>query len=204
MWSGNWKRVQEAVESVLEGSPIMQQLDDQEDGRHHPVMPIKGSDIRHLSNKDNNTSSSSTVHHHHHHRIRTPRNRFKRPCSNNNNNNNNSTATRVVVVDSVVTREQQQQQHEYYDDDDDDDEPIKFSITGWVNEDESANELMMMMMKRAESHDSFSVETVEHSLVKSEPRTAMASGPTEILGLELTLGINPMRCASAAFNLDLV
>lgn len=189
MWSGNWKRVQEAVESVLEGSPIMQV--DQEEGRHHPIMPIKGSDIRHLSNKDNN--SSSTVHHH---RIRTPRNRFKRPYS--NNSTTTAAAARVVVVDSVVTHEQQH------------DEPIKFSITGWVNEDdvEESDDQLMMMMKRAESHDSFSVETVEHSLVnqtdqfiKSEPRP-MASDPTEILDLELTLGINPMRCSPAAFNLD--
>ncbi|PIN05236.1 hypothetical protein CDL12_22230 [Handroanthus impetiginosus] len=57
----------------------------------------------------------------------------------------------------------------------------KFTITGWdCGEDE---------LKRAPSHDSFSVETVESALVNPDEKPVWGIKP-EPTGLELTLGLN--------------
>ncbi|KAI7757647.1 hypothetical protein M8C21_019299, partial [Ambrosia artemisiifolia] len=46
MWSGNWEQCQAAVDSVLQGSTIMEFTTD---SNHDVVMPLDGCDIRHLS-----------------------------------------------------------------------------------------------------------------------------------------------------------
>ncbi|XP_076902187.1 LOB domain-containing protein 41-like [Bidens hawaiensis] len=63
MWSGNWERCQAAVESVLQGSTIMQL-----NNHDVAIMPLEGCDIRHLSKNSENER----------HRVNT-RNKFKRP-----------------------------------------------------------------------------------------------------------------------------
>ncbi|CAI9785381.1 unnamed protein product [Fraxinus pennsylvanica] len=68
----------------------------------------------------------------------------------------------------------------------------KFTITGWdCAEDYKAFE---DQLKRAPSHDSYSVETVEPSLLN--PDTGLKSVPhhteNDDIGLELTLGFNPV------------
>lgn len=157
LWSGNWQRVQEAVEAVLAGSPIMQLVScDDSAAEGHPIMPMKGSDIRHL------TTTSSAAAFNHPHRVKTPRkNRFKRTSS-------GSTA-------AVHGNENEP--------------PAKFSITGW--EDKEEKEVVEdEEMKRAPSHDSFSVETVELALAQDEPAGLMVVPESPEVGLELTLAIN--------------
>ncbi|KAK6116338.1 hypothetical protein DH2020_049800 [Rehmannia glutinosa] len=100
------------------------------------------------------------------HRVRT-RNRTKRSASN--------SMSRVDSVADELSPESE----------------AKFTITGWAGDEDFAEEL-----KRAPSHDSFSVETVEPSLVnrceKSVRGVEPEPRPSEI-GLELTLGRNPVR-----------
>ncbi|CAL5399645.1 hypothetical protein CsSME_00022377 [Camellia sinensis var. sinensis] len=48
--SNNWDRCQEAVDAVLNGSPIMKlNFDDADAAAAQPIMPLKGCDIRHLT-----------------------------------------------------------------------------------------------------------------------------------------------------------
>ncbi|KAL8241894.1 hypothetical protein R6Q59_012196 [Mikania micrantha] len=70
MWSGNWELCQAAVDSVLQGSTLMQLTtgDHNHDAAH--FMPLEGCDIRHLS-KDHPD-------HGEHHRVKI-RSKFKRP-----------------------------------------------------------------------------------------------------------------------------
>ncbi|XP_076956026.1 LOB domain-containing protein 40-like [Bidens hawaiensis] len=63
MWSGNWEQCQAAVESVLQGSTIMQL-----NNHDAAIIPLEGCDIRHLSKNSENEL----------HRMST-RNKFKRP-----------------------------------------------------------------------------------------------------------------------------
>ncbi|XAR72354.1 hypothetical protein NMG60_11018966 [Bertholletia excelsa] len=48
LWSGNWRSCQAAVDAVLIGSSIMQVHTEGADLAPHPIMPLKGCDIRHL------------------------------------------------------------------------------------------------------------------------------------------------------------
>ncbi|KVI02798.1 LOB domain-containing protein 41-like [Cynara cardunculus var. scolymus] len=72
LWSGRWQLCQNAVEAVLNGSPIVQVASDTEETNNGP--PLKAYDIRHIS-KDENSGGSNELH-----RIRT-RCRFKRSAS---------------------------------------------------------------------------------------------------------------------------
>ncbi|OIS97925.1 PREDICTED: LOB domain-containing protein 42-like [Nicotiana attenuata] len=154
MCSGNWTRCQEAVESVLKGSTIMQIpiIDDNNtDQESHQIMPLKGCDIRHIS-KNNSTDI---------HQVVKTRNRFKRKAKVETN------ASEYMINEPG---------------------PLKFSITGWDFDHHMEEE---DELKRAPSHDSFSVETVEPSLVnRFEPVL-----PVKLeedggdVGLELTLGL---------------
>ncbi|XP_076940202.1 LOB domain-containing protein 41-like [Bidens hawaiensis] len=72
LWSCRWQLCQNAVEAVLNGSPIVQVTSDAADGP-----PLKAYDIRHVS-KDGNSGGSAELH-----RIRT-RCRFKRSGSKRN------------------------------------------------------------------------------------------------------------------------
>ncbi|KAL3501715.1 hypothetical protein ACH5RR_036164 [Cinchona calisaya] len=147
LWSGNWQRCQAAVEAVLEGSPIMQVSTDDAAAEGHPIMPLKGSDIRHHTKKSNGI-----------HRVRT-RNRFKR---------------------SGLSAEQFVNEPE----------PTRFSITGWEECDDHQID-GEKKLKRAPSHDSFSVETVEPSLVNPDEQGRVVKSETLMdadLVLDLTLG----------------
>ncbi|KAI3696223.1 hypothetical protein L1987_79234 [Smallanthus sonchifolius] len=66
MWSGSWEQCQAAVDSVLQGSTIMQLTTG--DNHDAAIMPLEGCDIRHIS-KDPDCE---------HHRVKI-RNKFKRP-----------------------------------------------------------------------------------------------------------------------------
>ncbi|KAA8529162.1 hypothetical protein F0562_034039 [Nyssa sinensis] len=66
LWSGNWDQCQEAVDAVLKGKEIMQIPSGDATAATHPIMPLKGCDIRHVT-KDSNDLR----------RVRS-RNRFKR------------------------------------------------------------------------------------------------------------------------------
>nr|XP_043639103.1 LOB domain-containing protein 41-like [Erigeron canadensis] len=87
LWSGKWQLCQNAVEAVLNGSPIIQVASDPDEINNGP--PLKAYDIRHISKDDNNNVNNDL------HRIRT-RCRFKKSgnkvkkankCNNNNKNN---------------------------------------------------------------------------------------------------------------------
>ncbi|KAK6146869.1 hypothetical protein DH2020_020738 [Rehmannia glutinosa] len=71
----------------------------------------------------------------------------------------------------------------------------KFTITGWAGDLEDHRDFAEEL-KRAPSHDSLSVETVEPSLVNRDERPVLGvkpeSRPSEIV-LELTLGRNPVQ-----------
>ncbi|KAK9066914.1 hypothetical protein SSX86_014238 [Deinandra increscens subsp. villosa] len=69
LWSGSWQLCQNAVEAVLQGSPITQIASDTAETNNGP--PFKAYDIRHIS-KDENSAGSNELH-----RVRT-RGRFKR------------------------------------------------------------------------------------------------------------------------------
>ncbi|KAK1433247.1 hypothetical protein QVD17_10156 [Tagetes erecta] len=69
LWSGSWQLCQNAVEAVLQGSPITQINSDTAETNNGP--PFKAYDIRHIT-KDENSGGSNEIH-----RVRT-RGRFKR------------------------------------------------------------------------------------------------------------------------------
>ncbi|KAD4888396.1 hypothetical protein R6Q59_034571 [Mikania micrantha] len=69
LWSGSWQLCQNAVEAVLQGSPITQIASDTAETNNGP--PFKAFDIRHIS-KDENSAGSNELH-----RVKT-RGRFKR------------------------------------------------------------------------------------------------------------------------------
>ncbi|KAJ8570149.1 hypothetical protein K7X08_006726 [Anisodus acutangulus] len=156
MCSGNWQRCQEAVESVLKGSTIMQvpinndynSSIDHDQEAHQIIEPLKGCDIRHISRN----SSSSGQHH-----VKIKNGRFKRKATN---------VDVLADASGYLMNEP----------------PSKFSITGWDHVDE---------LKRAPSHDSFSVETVEPSLMMNrvEPGLPVKLEEDGDVGLELTLGL---------------
>ncbi|KAL3510787.1 hypothetical protein ACH5RR_030188 [Cinchona calisaya] len=164
LWSGNWERCESAVEAVLKGSPIMQVSSDDAAAEEHPIMPLKGCDIRHLVKNPNGI-----------HRVRT-RNRFKRSGLNGNNR-----------VDSMA---------EFMN------EPTQFSLTGW-----ECGDVQKEQLKRAPSHDSFSVETVEPTLVNRAEQVRVVKSETvkvdaedADLLLDLTLGFNPVQCSHQSFG----
>ncbi|KAG6396636.1 hypothetical protein SASPL_142791 [Salvia splendens] len=64
----------------------------------------------------------------------------------------------------------------------------KFTITGW---DDSKELVIGEEFRRGPSHDSFSVETVETSLMLFDKGTVPETGLSEV-ELELSLGINPL------------
>lgn len=72
LWSGSWQLCQNAVEAVLQGSPITQIASDTAETNNGP--PFKAYDIRHIS-KDENSAGSNELH-----RVRT-RCRFKRSAA---------------------------------------------------------------------------------------------------------------------------
>ncbi|EYU38927.1 hypothetical protein MIMGU_mgv1a022644mg [Erythranthe guttata] len=177
MCSGNWPRCQAAVESVLQGAPLMMKVPGASDGEEsasaaEPIFPLRGCDIRHLS-KDSSSSAAASLH-----RVRS-RNRFKRSAA------SKSQLNSFTAAEFMGESEEEE----------------KFTITGWECREQELLDMKNFSyeeMKRAHSHDS-SVETVEPTLanrveqpvrlVKPEP-----SQPCE-LGLELTLGINPVHQA---------
>ncbi|XP_076921142.1 LOB domain-containing protein 41-like [Bidens hawaiensis] len=69
LWSGSWQLCQNAVEAVLQGTPITQIASDTAETNNGP--PFKTYDIRHIT-KEENSGGSNEVH-----RVRT-RGRFKR------------------------------------------------------------------------------------------------------------------------------
>ncbi|GJT60893.1 LOB domain-containing protein 40-like protein [Tanacetum coccineum] len=88
IWSGNWEQCQAAVNSVLQGSTIMQLLrnNNHDVSPQSSIMPIEGCDIRHLSKDPSND----------HHRVKTLK-KFKKPrCE---------FGSRQVVSSSVVGTE---------------------------------------------------------------------------------------------------
>ncbi|KAG6398933.1 hypothetical protein SASPL_140405 [Salvia splendens] len=64
----------------------------------------------------------------------------------------------------------------------------KFTITGW---DDSKELVIGEKFRRGPSHDSFSVETVDPSLLLFNKGTIPETGLSEV-GLELSLGMNPL------------
>ncbi|KAL9166492.1 hypothetical protein ABFS82_05G033100 [Erythranthe guttata] len=172
MCSGNWPRCQAAVEAVLRGAPIMKHDDSSSTaaaaraGEEYPISPLQSCDIRHLS-KDSSTAAASL------HRVRT-RNRFKRSASQAKNQVNS------LVADFDLIEPED-----------------KFTITGWEHgeEEEEDQKDFIEQLKRAPSHDSVSVETVEPSLmnrVEQPVRCVLKQEPDHEIGLELTLGRDPV------------
>ncbi|KAL8052863.1 hypothetical protein ABFX02_05G033000 [Erythranthe guttata] len=175
MCSGNWPRCQAAVEAVLRGAPIMKHDDSSSaahaaarGGEEYPISPLQSCDIRHLS-KDSATAAASL------HRVRT-RNRFKRSASQ-AKNQVNSLAADFDLIESED----------------------KFTITGWEHgeeEEEDQKDFINEQLKRAPSHDSVSVETVEPSLmnrVEQPVRCVLKQEPDHSeIELELTLGRDPV------------
>nr|GFA53464.1 hypothetical protein [Tanacetum cinerariifolium] len=89
IWSGNWEQCQAAVDSVLQGSTIMQlpSSSNHDVLPQSSIMPIEGCDIRHLSKDPSND----------HHREKTLK-KFKKPrCE---------FGSRQVVSSSVVGTEE--------------------------------------------------------------------------------------------------
>ncbi|CAI9096205.1 OLC1v1032291C1 [Oldenlandia corymbosa var. corymbosa] len=196
MWSGNWERCQSAVEAVLAGKPIMKVSETDDDvGQGHPIMPLKGCDIRHLGKNSNGLNSNfynNNLNNNNNniHRVRTTRNRFKR----------SGFRGKFGRVDDYA-----QLTHM------DIKEPTKFSITGWDfsrtddEEDYEYHQAAEEELKRAPSHDSLSVETVEPSLVnpvieqdrvvKTEVQLDLGAADEEDadLVLDLSLGFYPLR-----------
>ncbi|KAD3640803.1 hypothetical protein E3N88_30026 [Mikania micrantha] len=84
LWSGRWQLCQNAVEAVLNGSPIVQIASNSEETSNAP--PLKAFDIRHIS-KDENSGGSNELH-----RIRD-RCRFKRSGSKTKTKSNTKTKT---------------------------------------------------------------------------------------------------------------
>ncbi|KAJ8548307.1 hypothetical protein K7X08_030776 [Anisodus acutangulus] len=160
MCSGNWQRCQEAVESVLNGSTIMQvpinndynSSIDHDQEAHQIIEPLKGCDIRHILKNSSNSGQ---------HQVETRNGRFKGKAT---------TESSVAVAEEYFMNEP----------------PSKFSITGWDHVDDMEDEL-----NRAPSHDSFSVQTVEPSLMMNrvEPDLPVKLEEDCDVGLELTLGL---------------
>ncbi|KAG5603836.1 hypothetical protein H5410_025328 [Solanum commersonii] len=129
MCSGNWQRCQDAVESVLKGSTIMQ----------------------------NNSTNSDNQ------QVKITRNgRLKRKGT--------FDSAEAEAAEEYLLKNQP---------------PLKFSITGWDQFEEIDDELI----KRAPSHDSFSVETVELTLLVNRVDPVKLEEDGDHVGLELTLGL---------------
>ncbi|XP_060214851.1 LOB domain-containing protein 42-like [Lycium barbarum] len=114
MCSGNWQRCQEAVESVLNGSTIMQVPNNDDNSSsdhqeaHQMITPLKSCDIRHIS-KD---TSSGVVHQ----QVKARNGRFKR---------------KATKVDASSAKEYLMNNEP----------PSKFSIIGWDCFDQIEEEL---------------------------------------------------------------
>lgn len=66
----------------------------------------------------------------------------------------------------------------------------KFTITGWGCGGEDGKDFVID--RELASHDSDSVETVELSLARFDERVAEPESRLSEVGLELTLGLNPL------------
>ncbi|CAN4121855.1 unnamed protein product [Withania somnifera] len=154
MCFGNWQRCQEAVESVLKGSTIMQIPNNEDNNSTDQIMPLKSCDIRHISKSSSDLVSQQVV--------KTRNGRFKRKAIN---------SSAAITAEEYLMK---------------DEPPMKFTITGWDRFDEIEDEL-----KRATSYDSFSVETVEPSLLgdRTHPVLPVKLEDNGDVGLELTLGL---------------
>ncbi|XP_055805430.1 LOB domain-containing protein 40-like [Solanum dulcamara] len=151
MCSGNWQRCQDAVESILKGTTIMQvpiNNDDSNNNNTDQIVPLKSCDIRHVSKNSSNPE------------VKTRNGRLKR-----------KTTLDATEDQYMITNNEP---------------PLKFSIIGWDQFDETEDEL-----KRAASHDSFSVETVEPTLLgkRVDPDLPVKLEEDCDVGLELTLGL---------------
>ncbi|TMW84821.1 hypothetical protein EJD97_024307 [Solanum chilense] len=162
MCSGNWQRCQDAVESVLKGSTIMQVPinNDDDNNSTDQIVPLKGCDIRHVT-KNNSTNSDNQ-------QVKTRNGRLKRKGS--TLDSAASASAEVEAAEEYLLKNQP---------------PLKFSITGWDQFEEIEDE----MIKRATSHDSFSVETVEPTLLVNRVDPVKLEEDGDLLGLDLTLGL---------------
>lgn len=162
MCSGNWQRCQDAVESVLKGSTIMQVPINSDDDNNSTdqIVPLKGCDIRHVS-KYNSTNSDNQ-------QVKTRNGRLKRKGS--TFDSAASASVEVEAAEEYLLKNQP---------------PLKFSITGWDQFEEREDE----MIKRSQSHDSFSVETVEPTLLVNRVDPVKLEEDGDLLGLDLTLGL---------------
>lgn len=61
IWSENWEQCQAAVESVLQGSTIMQLPTNNNVALQNSIMPLEGCDIRHLSKNPNNEDHRAQI-----------------------------------------------------------------------------------------------------------------------------------------------
>ncbi|XP_049403238.1 LOB domain-containing protein 42-like [Solanum stenotomum] len=166
MCSGNWQRCQDAVESVLKGSTIMQvPINNDDDNNNNnnnntdQIVPLKGCDIRHVS-KNNSTNSDNQ-------QVKTRNGRLKRKGT---FDSVASASAEAEAAEEYLLKNQP---------------PLKFSITGWDQFEEIDDELI----KRAPSHDSFSVETVEPTLLVNRVDPVKLEEDGDHVGLELTLGL---------------
>ncbi|CAN4124805.1 unnamed protein product [Withania somnifera] len=158
MCSGNWQRCQEAVESVLKGSTIMQvPINDDNNTNTDQIVPLKGCDIRHITKNSSINLINQQV-------VKTRNGRFKRKSDNTNSSVAVGEATEEYLMNEP---------------------PLKFRITGWDQFDEMEEEYL----KRATSYDSFSVETVEPSLMVNRVDPVKLEEDNGDVGLELTLGL---------------
>ena len=182
LWSGSWQLCEAAVEAVLRGAPIVQIPSEAAAG---PSPPLKAYDIRHVSKEDNSASQAL-------HKVKT-RSGFKRRAK---------PKTKLHLAASLI------------------DEPVKpqpelapICNLRWrrcypdgserVMSHESSESQQSEPTAEEDSRETesmFSVETVEASLfdlVDSE-RVGQPEGSDEDieLGLELTLGLEPVSHAS--------
>ncbi|KAF2313769.1 hypothetical protein GH714_013304 [Hevea brasiliensis] len=178
LWSGSWQLCQAAVEAVLKGTPITPINSEAAANGHGP--PLKAYDIRHVS-KDENSAASNDPN-----RVKA-RCRVRRAVKPKVSNNKQSGG---AGFGSAV-------------------EPARDDLTRSTSHESTVShqsELAMVDGDSKESESMVSVETAEASLLfRAEPESAAKSNEgvqdhasTEMagLGLELTLGLEPLSRAS--------
>ncbi|KAF2299520.1 hypothetical protein GH714_032349 [Hevea brasiliensis] len=180
LWSGSWQLCQAAVEAVLKGTPITPINSEAAANGHGP--PLKAYDIRHVS-KDENSSASKDPN-----RVKT-RCRVRRVEKLKVGNNNKPSGG--VGFGSVLET------------------TARGELTRSISHESSVSHLSELAMVEGESKDTESMvseETAEAPLLfGAEPESAAKGNEgvhdhvsTEMagLGLELTLGLEPVSRAS--------
>lgn len=174
LWSGRWQLCQNAVEAVLNGSPIVQVASDTEESNNGP--PLKAYDIRHIS-KDENSGGSNELH-----RIRT-RCRFKRSASKGKTKDNRA---RVGSCEEELGRDEVNNRSSSHESTLSHQSEAAHVAEGESHDHETAEESLV------------SVETADQGSAAAPVKAEMDESATiqdnnDEIGLELTLGYEPVH-----------